>query len=250
MVKVIPLNPNPHSKNFILDKIGNRVDRINDPQASRIVFQNFYNSPTIIDITALKEQYGGLYYTERKEKGDENVVYYFDDGYYNKLLTCGYFVANNYDRMKCENRDLGIKINNRIYNLILKSITESNKTIDDSTKSVKIYWRDDKYLYTVVFMTTTDLSGRNIKRKLNNLPYYPFDSEMDKYGTYFVAGFAKLFPDVSYDDRDASAAERQLSDKIASMIASANTMSIDSDIYHYEPIKVNRIVIYSEGTGL
>ena len=250
MIKVINLDPN--SENYILDENGEKIHHLNSENLSRIVYINGNGSSEITFAEDLKKQFCGMYYAEKLYETD-NAVYYFDDGYYNKMYNSGYIVLNNYDGMKAPKelgegiaRKLFFKIHETFEMLQHESIERFDEKDKDPVLIVKI--NSFPYEYTIRCRSTTSLSEANQKRKINNLPYYPFDARMDRYGTYYIACYAKLQDDVILNDLDKdsiTAPDKYIMNLLMNFIQKINNES-KSDIYHYEPVKAKKPVIYSE----
>jgi hypothetical protein len=248
MIRVINLDPN--SDNYIMNKDGERIRHLDDATLSRIVYINGHGSSEITWQSDLMKQFCGMYYTEKLYE-DDNAVYYFDDGYYNKMINSGYIVLNNYDGMKAP-KELGDTISKKLFFKIHETFEmlphESIERIDEKEKDPVLIVKINSfpYEYTIRCRSTTSLSEANQMRKINNLPYYPFDVRMDKYGTYYIACYAKLQDDVILDDLDnVTPPDKYIMNLLMNFMQKINNES-KSDIYHYEPVKAKKPVIYSE----
>lgn len=251
MIRVISLDPN--SENYILDESGERIRHLESESLSRIVYINGFGHNEITFAQDLKKQFCGMYYTEKNYEETDSVTYFFDDGYYNKMIHSGYIVLNNYDYIKVP-KEIGDKVSEKLFADIsnaFKSMVpqESIEVIKEKEKDpvliVKI--KTYPYEYTIRCRSTTSLSEANQMRKINNLPFYPFDSKMDKYGTYYIACYAKLDDDAVLENIDSVIPpDKYLMNFLTTFNQKINNDNTNTDIYHYEPVKAKKPVIYSD----
>ena len=54
-----------------------------------------------------------------------------------------------------------------------------------------IKFNDGNFIYRINFNTVNNIVTKNQKRKENSLPYFPFDKNMDKYGTIYITVYAQ-----------------------------------------------------------
>lgn len=249
MIRIVNLDPN--SDNYILDKNGERIRHLNSEDLSRIVYTNYHESSEVVFGNDIRQQFCGMYYTEKNYDND-NVIYFFDDGYYNKMVQSGYIVLNNYDYVKAP-KEKGEQISKKLFSDIYEAFEKLNmheniELIEEKEKDPMLIIRIKSfpYEYTIRCRSTTSLSDANQMRKINSIPFYPFDPKMDKYGTYYIACYAKLDDEVILEDqKNITAPDKFIMNILTNFNQKINNEN-KSDIYHYEPVKAKKPVIYSD----
>lgn len=146
----------------------------------------------IIPADKIKIKYGG---SISFEYNNEN--YIIDDGYRDILAKAGYLVLDNYDIMRFPDQELGNEMKKILLKLIRSYYPDSAiiKFVENST--VEVMAESKNFFYTIKFWSVQNLVNINEQRMENKLPCYPFDKNMDKYCTIFVAIFAKKKDDAS-----------------------------------------------------
>lgn len=150
------------------------------------------------------------------ENGSNQIVvdynddrFIIDDGYQDMLIKAGYIVYKNYDTENIYDKDEGVAIRSSILSTIedkLKILYQngvlrymdsfSEKTDSEIMHSVVI----DNYRYTIILDTVNNIVSKNQNRKDNNLPFYPFLKQMDKYGTIYLSIFAQRTHRIKNED--------------------------------------------------
>ena len=148
-------------------------------------YNKIENKRDVIPAENIHMQFGGA--IAFIKDGDKFII---DDGYRDILCGCGYLVYNNYDKERVVDKQLGINIRTNIMNDILASF-DSSTILYNSSSRISIKGESQCYMYTINFSTTSDIVNRNTQRKENNIPVYPFDKNMDKYGTWYVSIFGE-----------------------------------------------------------
>jgi hypothetical protein len=168
-------------------------------QSLRVVLKD--DSAVIIGHDMIHEEYGG-----HLSFVFDGIKYIVDDGYRNSLARAGYIVFQNYDNEKEYNYNNGQALNEKIFDDIREASAVIEKEIsEDSSKFTSFSYRsagsqysavlsDGIYKYTVDIVTNSDIVAKNRKRKINNLSFYPFEKNMDRYGTVYMAIYCeKIF---------------------------------------------------------
>ena len=152
----------------------------------------------------------------------EGETYIVDDGYQDLLIRCGYIVFNDYDNPK--NRITDIKFGNTLRRNIIDYIRDtlsfdincteypvflghkyesiemcSIKEFNGPVNGVAITFTKKGYKYTCYIHTINNLVNRNQVRKDEKLPFYPFDKNMDKFGTVYIALFCQKIEEYEKD---------------------------------------------------
>jgi hypothetical protein len=181
---------------------------------------------------------------------DDGNRYMFDDGYEDLLVSAGYVVLNDYDKNLVDKVD-GISIQNDILNGINSAISDLDFNTRYISNSKYSEWKmsNNFYDFTIRAISVDYVVRMNEKRKINDLPYYPYIKGMDKYGTVYLCCFAKLKPEYTIEMVSILSKETKKSyvDNIFSDIIKSMNRNGDIDtIYHYEPTFINKIIIKAE----
>lgn len=176
----------------------------------------------------LAMSYGGVIISTN----DSNLI--VDDGYRYNLVKAGYIVYKNYDKERSSDlddrftdkmKDKFIDIMNDMYPAVIECPSvdnEFNITHDDYEIAIRIN-------------TVEEVVEMNHKRKDNDLPFYPFNKDMDKYGTVYVSVFyKKKSPTGSYP--------KEIVDTLIK-----NVMVKFGADYHYTSVRVRSSVIKWSG---
>lgn len=199
MIKSVKLNED----NFIVDTEKHEIVKKYDPTNPNlnIVITLEDGSMLLVESYEIKEQYPGSYYFDYN--GDR---YFIDDDYQDCLIRCGYVVLDDYNNKLELDKDAGIKIRNDLMNKIknvsskFKTDSYDSVTIDSNLMNeVKVQFYKKGYKFTVYFSTINNIVTKNQQRKLNELPFFPFDKGMDKYGTIYVSIFCKKIDDIEFN---------------------------------------------------
>jgi len=172
-----------------------------------------------------------------------NEKFIIDDGYRDVLCACGYLVKDDYDTKRVTDKDLGILIRSNIHADIMSSF-DTKSIIYSSSSRITLKGESNCYMYTINFSTTSDIVHRNEQRKENNLPVYPFDKNMDKYGTWYVSIFGEKKLD-AIDTKNIK--ESDIKTIIKMIIDNLYANSQSHGCYTYRPLVIKRRIINWEG---
>lgn len=164
-----------------------------------------------------------------------------DDGYQNILIRAGYIVMDQYDQERILNYHDGNKIREELLERICSYLdTIYVYDIDNSLRSEIYKYNTNGYEYTICIDTSESLVDKNLKRKENGLPFYPFIKSMDKYGTVYLSIFCKKLESNTKPDTDK---KYSIGDVIIDdMIKDMNENDPDHE-YHFSRVIVKKKII-------
>jgi hypothetical protein len=244
MVKNVKVN---NGSNYYFDTSTNDVVKKFDPNNKNhaLVVKMEDGSSLMIEHDKIIKQYGGFYYFDYDEDR-----YMINDENNDILIRAGYIVLDNYDNIFIEDKEEGLKIRNDIFdnirNSIFKELDNNKYSIDNKEKTkIKIIFLNGSFKYTVYINTINNIVNKNQNRKANNLPFYPFNKNMDKYGTLYCSIFCEkqVFDNV----------DNHLSYKLADEFISEFINILNADTpskYHFSPLIIKRRLINSDIEGL
>lgn len=203
MIKIVRTGED-RSKDYMFDKTDYSLIKKYDKDNENLVLSVKMEDGSRISVKndLIFRQYGGSLYFDYL--GDR---YLIDDGYQNVLIKCGYIVLDDYNTRYCKDKDEGGKMRDRLYTSIMKAIRTvlekylyvTGEIPEFETITVegdnKFAFKKGKYQFTIAINTVNGIVSKNQERKMNNLPFYPFDKTMDKYGTIYIAIFCKKLGD-------------------------------------------------------
>lgn len=129
-------------------------------------------------------------------KDDKGTSYIIDDGYRNSMIRSGYVVINGYDKEKLEDREKGTQLHNDLiedisYSILCQMDKFEKVYKDTNSDYIDHIIEDDGYLFRIRMYNNIDIVKMNQERKINSLPFYSFDKNMDNYGTVYIAIYCK-----------------------------------------------------------
>jgi hypothetical protein len=240
----------------VIDKINN-INKFFDKKTGKIIRKYDPNNPNlalsirladksnlIVDASEIRIQYGGQITFDYE--GQKHIV---DDGYRDVLIKAGYIVLNNYDCIRNDDKEAGIEIREQLMKdalAALNNITSPYDTITTSTTCIKATCSTDPYNYTLSIDTINSIVTKNQERSKNNLPFYPFDKNMDKYGTLYLSFFAEKNENIIENQGNK---KFQFADEhINSFILCINSICKDiGNVYKFKPLQIDKRVLNWEG---
>lgn len=178
--------------------------------------------------------------------------YIIDDGYNNTLIKAGYIVYDKYDEINIDpiEKEYGLALREKVIQDI-RTVLQHQETEDlgykyndidyNHSKTTLTIKADDDYTYTIIIDTVNNIVNRNQSRKENSLTYYPFNKDMDRYGTMYLAIFCQKNHHI---ENNTPKKKYIISDKfIVNLISELNNITN----YHYVSCRVNRRVVYCKG---
>lgn len=196
MVKTIKLNK---TENFFYDPDENKIlPMYSDDLKER--YPNFKLRIKLPDASVLTVDNENI----KKEYGGDIVVQYnndkfiIDDGYQPVLCKAGYIVYKDYDKRKEYDREKGEELSEYITELIKDGVCRlySDNDVDsyyvDVDNTIYGVSQPSKsgFKYKIIISNVSSIVEKNQIRKDNSLPYYPFSTDMDRYGTLYLSIFA------------------------------------------------------------
>ena len=194
-VKTIKLDKN---NNYLLNpETGEVVDQYNPNTKLSLILHLDDGSVLEVDHSQIREEYGQIVVNCNKDK------YIIDDSYQNTLVKAGYIVYRNYDIDKVDNKEYGFLLRSQINKAILEALEEmlptynlifgGNYTINTGVNSINIIIGSSEtpLEFNINIDSPNNIIYKNLDRKDKSLPFYPFDKNMDIYGTLYLSIFAK-----------------------------------------------------------
>lgn len=185
------------SKNYYMSDIGKSKHKFLDPvNKFKLVITMDDNSKLIVDDDKIKIDNGGSRFFEYN-----GTKYVIDDPDFSSLIRTGYIVLDDFDTIQ-NNKEAG-KIIRKMINEIIFNILDVNVSADHNwTKliinndNLEVTINDGCFRYHLKFDTVNRIVNKNISRREQQLPFYPFDKNMDKFGTYYLSVFCERICDM------------------------------------------------------
>lgn len=243
MIKTVKLD----KKNYFKDSLtGNKIYRY-DPANNNLSLILTLDDESIltVDSSQIRQIFGGQVIVQHN-----NDRYIIDDGYQNVLIKAGYIVFENYDIEHQPDKNIGIQLRSKIIDRIRmiadhisvkynKDCGINNMKYNGSETTIYIGTEEDDFSYTIRFDTINNIVNKNQIRKTNSLPFYPFDKEMDKYGTIYVSVFAKKNTRL---DAESGNQKYKIADGIIEEI-----VSLLGQLFHYISLPIKQKVLFYKG---
>lgn len=209
--------------NFMFDKHGNFVSRLEDFQEGKLLI-NLHDSKLEVDASKIHIEYGNQYVTYY-----DNYKFILDDGFQDILIKAGYIVYKDYNISRIEDKEEGLSVRAKVD-------ADVNKAID-KVLIEKVRTADNGYSFTIKSFTVNQIVNMNQARKDNNLPYYPFEKDMDKFGTMYLAIYAKKIDDSNTNDDTKF--------KFADSLISSIVEQLGPE-YHYESLLIKKRLVKTD----
>lgn len=246
MVKIIKTGNDAY---FVDADTGEVVKKYSTDRNLNFVMKLEDGSVLQVSNDSIKHPYGNQTFFEY-----DNDKYIIEDGYQSKMIRSGYIILNQYDIEHIEDKKEGIELRDQLLKKVSDAVYDAYYTQRDDgaifTKENTNYnefvltFRKGAFEYRIVIDTVNSIVTKNQQRKANSLPFYPFNKDMDKYGTLYLSIFVEKFEDVECnDDKEKyNVAEEVITDIIKYLNKSGDNTS-----YHYERIIVKRSINFCEG---
>ena len=248
MIKIIKLDQS--SDSFIYRKsTGEKESRLNYNDNDLVIHINDKVLGEFdIEANNICKQYNGLYYYNYSQ----DIKLLIDDGYYDILCRCGYIIFDRYDNTIEHSKEECIqtlkKIQNDVSNCIIsfadKYMPEDMYIVSSSDNNISV--EDDMYIYSILIQPVSDIITENQTRKLNDLPFIPYQKTADKFSEVYLKCFIKLKPTVKNEREeilDKGISKYAICDELLKnfMIAMNET-----DEYHFDPMILKKMIIRQE----
>lgn len=248
MIKTIKVDNN--GNNYLINKRTNEILDKYDPSNSdlELVIKLDDDSILRVDSNMITQGYGGIITVQY---GNDRFI--IDDGYDYVLIKAGYIVFKDYDQTRISDRDTGYSVLGNITSNI-ENILKTNlydkfgeeygapdfPTIEvenPNVMSIILGNESSDYEYTINFDTVDSIVSKNISRRDNSLSFYPFDKNMDKYGTIYVSIFARKM---------TKKAKTSTKYNMANSFIKELIQSLGSD-YHFAAQSISSRVLFCKG---
>lgn len=242
MTKIIKVDGKKH---YFVDDISASIiekKRKFDPSLS---FVTELDDGSVLNVKSdrIIHQYGGQVYFHYC--GDKYII---DDGFQDVLIRAGYFVLGEFDHVQIHDREEGVELRKQIFSDV-KNICYSNDMYAKyhdvdvyslSSLDIVIKFEREGFRFTINITSVNNIVNKNQTRKMNGLPFYPFDKKIDRYGSMFVSIFSER---VNMDSNDSKRGY-DIADEFNNWFCTKlNNYSERSD-YHYIPLFIKRRVIH------
>ena len=120
---------------------------------------------------------------------DENNTYIIDDGYRNSMIRAGYLVYKDYDQTHITDKAEGNVVHEKLLDSISNVLFDYNGNtgaVSTDGKVESFYVKKEGYAFTISIYDNISIVKINEERKINGLQFYPFDKNMDNYGTVYI----------------------------------------------------------------
>ena len=199
-----------------------------------------------VDSSEIKENYGG---NRTFNYNDE--VHIVNDSYQNQLVMAGYIVKNNYDSENISDKEAGESIREILKYDIKEAFTKTDlgdaicydlEEINSTPSTIGVF---EKYgfKFIVNINTVSGIVTKNKNRKLNNLSFYPFNKEMDKYGTMYLTIFAQKVSNIYDNETVSNKTKYDISDSLVKDLI-VNLSKESNDKYHFVQMNLKRKLFY------
>lgn len=255
MIKSIKTCVNGES--FLFDKVTNTRVRKYDPYDENICLLAKMEDGSILQVEnkEIKFNYGGLISFEYKDD-----KYIIDDGYQDLLIRTGYLIMDNYDTDHVLIKPIGVDLRSNfleevklaILGLFLKDEIIPASYFDakeNKNQQLTFTFKKDIFEFKLVVDTINNIVAKNQQRKINNLAFYPFEKNMDKYGTLFVTVFAKVEDEYEInDDKEEILKEKyNIAESVLKHLIESLNERITEHEFRYQRIIVKKRINYWEG---
>ena len=248
MIKIIKLDQSLDS--YIYRKsTGNKESKLDYNDNDLVIHINAKDLGEFeIEAKDICKQYNGLYYYNFNQE----IKLLLDDGYYDTLSRCGYLIFDRYDINEEHSKEECLQIlkkiqsdvSDSIINFTDKYLPEDMYIVNSTDSSISI--EDDMYIYSISLQSVSDIITENQTRKLNDLPFIPYQKTADKYSEMYLKAFIKLKSTVKDEKEellDKGISKYTICDELLkNFIIAMNEM----DEYHFEPMVLKKMIIRQE----
>ena len=189
--------------NYLLDSsTGERLERFDPNNKNTLLILKLDNSILNVDSSEIHYDFGNIIVQHNDD------MFIIDDGYQNTLVKAGYIIYRDYDTNKEFDKSKGIELRNtligRIYEQLYEMLTkEFDEDYISRIPCKEIAVRTDLFEYTINIDTINGIVAKNQQRKENSLPFFPFEKDMDKYGTAYITIYAQKIHKLTQEQGDA-----------------------------------------------
>lgn len=199
MVRTVKLDKR---NNYLLDSsTGERLERFDPKNENTLLILKLDNSVLNVDYKQIQHNFGNIIVQHNEDR------YIIDDGYQNTLIKAGYMVYKDYDTVNEFDKSKGVELRTslieKVYATLLDMLSQDfDPEYMHKIPCKEIGIRTDLFEYTVNIDTINGIVAKNQVRKENSLPFFPFEKDMDKYGTVYVSVYAQKICKITQDQGD------------------------------------------------
>ena len=178
------------------------------------------------------------YAGEIAAKIGEQIKIISDYPYYNKLIKAGYFVYKDYDRERVEDPDMGVELRKELFVRVMEKLYDTLKDLpdfEDISYDHEYRFSYSSCKYTIRLDSVSAMVNKNMDRKDNNLKYYPYDKNVDKYGCLYLRIYGQNTSEDSDDTKN-----RRYASKIVK-----KTLSKMGE-YHFKDLPIRTRIVYNK----
>ena len=178
------------------------------------------------------------YAGEIAAKIGEQIKIISDYPYYNKLIKAGYFVYKDYDRERVEDPDMGVELRKELFVRVMEKLYDTLKDLpdfEDISYDHEYRFSYSSCKYTIRLDSVSAMVNKNMDRKDNNLKYYPYDKNVDKYGCLYLRIYGQNTSEESDDTKN-----RRYASKIVK-----KTLSKMGE-YHFKDLPIRTRIVYNK----
>lgn len=178
------------------------------------------------------------YAGEIAAKIGEQIKIISDYPYYNKLIKAGYFVYKDYDRERVEDPDMGVELRKELFIRVMEKLYDTLKDLpdfEDLSYDHEYRFSYSSCKYTIRLDSVSAMVNKNMDRKDNNLKYYPYDKNVDKYGCLYLRIYGQNTSEDSDDTKN-----RRYASKIVK-----KTLSKMGE-YHFKDLPIRTRIVYNK----
>ena len=216
--------------NYFVDKVTKELILKYDPDNPNLqLVLEIDGSRLIVDASKINVEYGNQIVV--KYMKDKFII---DDGYQNVLVKAGYIVYKNYDEERVFDREKGVALRESIMETYQNAVSKINMYEPTDTG-----FKNDKYEFTINIDSINSMVNKNQQRKDNSLAFYPFDKNMDKYGTIYISIFVKKLSDRPLTEVEGT------KHTIANQFIRELMTNMGED-YHFCNMQIKRRLLYAD----
>ena len=240
MVKIIKVDGKNH---YFVDDSSDPVEKKRrfEPELS---FVTKLDDGSVLNVKPDKivHQHGGQVYFHYC--GDKYII---DDGFQDILIRAGYFVLGEYDHTHLHDKEEGTKLRKQVFSDV-KNVCYSTdiyakyQDVDaycPSSLEMVVKFERSAFFFTITITSVNNVVNKNQTRKMNGLPFYPFDKTVDRYGSMFISVFCERL-NLEADETK----KYEIADEFVNWFcAKLNQVDEERDNYHYVPLFIKRRLI-------
>lgn len=235
MVRIIKIDG---LNSFFMDQKTEEIQEFFDPENPNLMLTMKLEDNSILNVLPdkLHKENGRIVF----DYGPDRFI--IDDGHQNTLIRAGYIVLNDYDYIRITNKEKGVFVREKLLQDIHKSLSDLSCKYFDKYSSVYTTSYNG-YQYQVYIDTNNSIVNKNLKRRDESLPFYPFIKTMDKYGTIYLSIFCKK--EITNNDPDSNT-RFEIGDQIIEDLINKLNNNESGDMYKFTRVIVKKKIILDD----